>query len=182
MAETDQVIKLEYDSDKEESNTIDTPPITSTIPSDNVQVDLHLTHNDAKQEAEQDINPRSDKQEQTQAVEVISKQRADLYDADGDGICDDEVFEGSTHSFAIYYETKQNVSGVIIAYFVLAMQTILYLVCAAQVMGDLSGSEFVIPVMVRYGKKCSDPSNLGILSTTLLSQMRSNPFSDLKLQ
>ena len=90
------------------------------------------------------------------------EKRADLYDADGDGVADDEMFEGSTHSFAVYFERKRNVDGVIIAYFVFFMQMVLYLVCAAQVMGDLSGSEFVIPVMVRYGQKCTDSTNLGV--------------------
>ena len=90
------------------------------------------------------------------------EKRPDLYDADGDGVADEQMFEGSTPSFAVYFERKRNIDGVIIAYFVFFMQMVLYLVCAAQVMGDLSGSEFVIPVNVRYGKKCTDPVNLGM--------------------
>ena len=91
------------------------------------------------------------------------EKRLDLYDADGDGVADDEMFEGSTHGFAVHFERKRNIDGIIIAYFVFLMQFVLYLVCAAQVMGDLSGSEFVIPVNVRYGKKCTEPANLGTI-------------------
>jgi len=86
-----------------------------------------------------------------------ANKRPDLYDADGDGIADEEMFEGSTHSFIIYYGMKKNVSGLIVSIFVLAMQMVLYVVCAAQVMGDLSGDEFTVPVQVRFGESCTTP-------------------------
>jgi hypothetical protein len=80
--------------------------------------------------------------------------------ADCDGIADDELFEGSTHHFAIYFADKRNVSGLIVSYFVFILQMSLYSICAHQVMGDLSGDQFMIPVQVRYGKDCKKPESL----------------------
>ena len=127
---------------------------------DNNEINEHNEEPQQKLENKTENNKKSGEDAVTTTLEI--EKRVDLYDADGDGIVDDEMFEGSTHSFAIYFGSKNNISGLIIAYFVFIMQMILYLVCASQVMSDLSGDQFVIPVSVRFGKKCSEPKNLGI--------------------
>ena len=101
-------------------------------------------------------------------AETNEEKPAHLYDADDDGIPDEMMFDGSTHGFAIFFAEKRDISRLIIAYFVFAMQMVLYIVCMNQVIGDLSGNEFTIPVSVRFGKKCTDEDNLGTLSIYLL--------------
>ena len=61
------------------------------------------------------------------------------------------MFKRSTHSFAVYFEKKKNISGLIIACFafVLIIQIISYESFASQVMDD----QFVIPVSVRLGSQ-----------------------------
>ena len=93
--------------------------------------------------------------------DIVDK-REDLYDADNDGIVDDEMFKTSTHSFAVYFGRRRDIDGLIIAYFVFIMQMSLYTVCGYQVLMDLKGDEFTVPVTVRFGKTCSQPNNLGM--------------------
>lgn len=81
-----------------------------------------------------------------------------LYDNDGDGEHDEELFEGSTHNFAIYYGQKKDINGCIVAAFIMVLQIVIYIVCMSQVVGDLTGDDFTIPVNVRYGKECNGTS------------------------
>mmetsp|Transcript_53847 Transcript_53847/g.86150 ORF Transcript_53847/g.86150 Transcript_53847/m.86150 type:complete len:362 (-) Transcript_53847:266-1351(-) len=112
---------------------------------------LTMNHNDKQKHVELQDTTEPSTPESTDKRQDLAHAHADC-----DGIGDDELFEGSTHHFAIYFAEKRNVSGLIIAYFVFILQMSLYSICAHQVMGDLSGDQFMIPVQVRYGKDCKE--------------------------
>eukprot|EP01084_Bolivina_argentea_P032929 60937_1 len=102
---------------------------------------------------EVEVIPQDEPPKEENIESNIKKEMGDGGDED-----EDEIFEGSTHNFAVYYgqDADHNLNKCIVAVFVIIVQWVLYMVCAADVLENYAGDEFKIPVMVRYGKPCMD--------------------------
>ena len=74
---------------------------------------------------------------------------------DGNKEEEEKLFDGSTHSFAIYYHQTKDMNQCIIAMFIIIIQMVLYGITAEDVIDNLNDSNFTVPVTVRFGQQCN---------------------------
>ena len=120
------------------------------------QIDNNATEEPAAAEATELEIASAPPKDEPPTDETAENDDGELYDEETFLMPDDELFDGSTHSFAINYGKTKNFDGCLIGYFVIIVQFVLYGVVASDVFDGLSGGDFAIPVQVQFGKSCTE--------------------------